>query len=264
MKMQTWLLTFFLVAAVFADDAPPFDLTILSGKKYLGVTVTRVEGDAIAISHADGIARVFFADLPPELRTKYGYDPNKAAAATAQRAAAMTRQREIDAKNIEAEKQLKAAPFLQAEKEMKARMEAAAKAPKILRDAQGQIMSTTAGQIATNAFTFENCLVRIPLNTVRAPDIQEVSAGNFEIVLRDEDFGGAVPGSSRSISGIVTRQQAMWIQAAQKHARFDPPESKASIYVLVSEPNKHSTKVQIIGDTETGGSFTWKLKYPQW
>ena len=158
--MRIWLLTLFLATSIFADDAPPFDLTTLSGKKYLGVTVTRVEGDAIAISHADGIVRVSFADLPPELRTKYGYDPNKAAAAIAQRAEAMARQREIDAKNIEAEKQLKAAPFLQAEKEMKARMEAAAKAPKILRDAQGQIVSATASEIATNAFTLENCVVR--------------------------------------------------------------------------------------------------------
>ena len=114
MKPQICLLTLFFAASGFADDAPPFDLTTLSGKKYLGVTVTRVEGDAIAISHADGIARVFFADLPPDLRTKYGYDPNKAAAAIAQRAEAMARQRVIDAKNIEAEKQLRDAPFIAA------------------------------------------------------------------------------------------------------------------------------------------------------
>ena len=105
----------------FAEETPPFNLTTLNGKKYTGVTVTRVEGDAIAINHDDGTARVFFADLPPELRTKYGYDPNKAAAAAAQRAEAMARQREIDAKNMEAEKQLKAAPFAGAAKEVEAK-----------------------------------------------------------------------------------------------------------------------------------------------
>ena len=114
MKLRIRLFTLFLAASVFADDAPPFDLTTLSGKKYTGVTVTRVEGDAIAISHADGIARVSLADLPAELRTKYGYDPNKAAAAITQRAEATARQREIDAKNMEAEKQLQDAPFIAA------------------------------------------------------------------------------------------------------------------------------------------------------
>lgn len=121
MKTRIWLLTLLLAASAFAQETPPFDLTTLSGKKYLGVTVTRVEGDAIAINHDDGTARVYFADLPPELRTKYGYDPNKPAAAVAQRAEAMARQREIDAKNMEAEKQLKAAPFQQGEKEQAAK-----------------------------------------------------------------------------------------------------------------------------------------------
>ena len=136
MKNQIWLVTLLLAAMAFAEETPPFNLTTLNGKKYTGVTVTRVEGDAIAINHDDGTARVYFADLPPELRTKYGYDPNKAAAAAAQRAEAMARQREIDAKNMEAEKQLKAAPFQQAEKEQATKMEAAEKARQSLESAK--------------------------------------------------------------------------------------------------------------------------------
>ena len=63
-----------LTVTVFADD-----LTTLSGKKYTGVTITRVEADGLAISHDDGLAKVSFTDLSEELRKKYGYDPAKAA-----------------------------------------------------------------------------------------------------------------------------------------------------------------------------------------
>ena len=56
------------------------EIATLSGTKYQRVTITRVEPDGISISHSDGIAKIPFTDLSQELRTKYGYDPKKAAA----------------------------------------------------------------------------------------------------------------------------------------------------------------------------------------
>ena len=55
------------------------EIATLSGTKYQRVTITRVEPDCISISHSDGIAKIPFTDLSQELRTKYGYDPEKAA-----------------------------------------------------------------------------------------------------------------------------------------------------------------------------------------
>lgn len=90
MKTQTLLIALLLPATLLAED-----LTTVSGKKYTGVTINRVEADGLAISHDDGLAKVPFSDLSEELRKKYGYDPQKAAqyqaamqAASAQRAAA--------------------------------------------------------------------------------------------------------------------------------------------------------------------------------
>ena len=74
MKTQILLLTLLFSAKLLAED-----LTTVSGKKYTGVTVTRVEPNGISITHDDGLAKVSFADLSEELRKKYGYDPKKAA-----------------------------------------------------------------------------------------------------------------------------------------------------------------------------------------
>ena len=89
MNRQLLISAVLLTATVFGDD-----LTTLSGKKYTGVTVTRVEPNGISISHDDGLAKILFTDLSEELRTKHGYDPKKAGqfsqmeqAAAAQRAA---------------------------------------------------------------------------------------------------------------------------------------------------------------------------------
>ena len=70
------------------------DIKTLSGTTYQNITVTRVEANGISISHDDGLAKIPFTDLSEELRSKYNYDPKKAAqlsqveqAAAAQRAA---------------------------------------------------------------------------------------------------------------------------------------------------------------------------------
>ena len=53
------------------------DLTTLTGTKYTGITVTRIEADSISISHDDGLAKIPFTDLPDSLRAKYAPQPTK-------------------------------------------------------------------------------------------------------------------------------------------------------------------------------------------
>ncbi len=55
------------------------DITTLSGEKFIGVTISRAEPDGLVVIKSDGIVKIPFSDLSPELRAKYGYDPQKAA-----------------------------------------------------------------------------------------------------------------------------------------------------------------------------------------
>ena len=72
-------------------------LKTLSGSTYKDVTVTRIEPNGISIAHADGLAKILFDDLPEEMRTKYGYDPVKAAAFTETEKAAAAQRAVADA-----------------------------------------------------------------------------------------------------------------------------------------------------------------------
>ena len=89
MKTLLLFVALLLPAILLAEN-----ITTLSGKKYTGVTITRVDPSGLSISHDDGLAKISFTDLPEELRTKYGYDPAKAAAAMKQEAEAAVQQRE--------------------------------------------------------------------------------------------------------------------------------------------------------------------------
>lgn len=55
------------------------DLKTLDGTVYKNATITTVTPAYVTVMHAAGVARVMLQNLPPELQTKYGYDPEKAA-----------------------------------------------------------------------------------------------------------------------------------------------------------------------------------------
>ena len=59
------------------------DFTTIEGKKYEGVTVSRVEPDGLMVVTDSGIAKIPFARLPEDVQKKYGYDPKTAAAFSA-------------------------------------------------------------------------------------------------------------------------------------------------------------------------------------
>lgn len=75
----------------FALHAAPTDwlnkevpqLVLASGKTYTKVKFTKIEPDAVTISHAAGISRIRMEDLTEEGRTALGYDPEAAAQARA-------------------------------------------------------------------------------------------------------------------------------------------------------------------------------------
>jgi hypothetical protein len=85
-------------AAAHADN-----FTTRDGDTYTNAVVKRVEPDGIVISDVDGIRKLKFTNLSPEIQTKYGFDPGKAAQfSTALSASAITAQQEmVKAQNAE-------------------------------------------------------------------------------------------------------------------------------------------------------------------
>ncbi|MEQ1852850.1 MAG: hypothetical protein ABMA01_14825 [Chthoniobacteraceae bacterium] len=65
---------------------------------YFDIKVTRVEAEAVRISHREGAATVDFDDLPPAMQQEYGWTPEKSAARKAAR--------EADAKRIAEEERM--------------------------------------------------------------------------------------------------------------------------------------------------------------
>ena len=62
-----------IVAALRADD-----FTTVDGNHYTHATIKRVEPDGLVIAYDDGVIKLKFQKLPPEIGKKYGYDPAKA------------------------------------------------------------------------------------------------------------------------------------------------------------------------------------------
>ena len=56
------------------------DLTNNAGKVFSNAKVIRVEPDGLNISHAGGIAKLYFWELPESVQKQYGYDPTNAVA----------------------------------------------------------------------------------------------------------------------------------------------------------------------------------------
>lgn len=73
-----------LCAALFALAD---DFKTINGKEYKDATVTRVEPDGILVKTKTGIAKLYFAELPPEVQRRFNYDPQQAAAFVAAEAA---------------------------------------------------------------------------------------------------------------------------------------------------------------------------------
>jgi hypothetical protein len=69
MKILTSLISCF-AAAAFADD-----FNLINGREYKDATVSRVEPDGIVLRTKSGIAKVYFVELPEEVRGRFHYNP---------------------------------------------------------------------------------------------------------------------------------------------------------------------------------------------
>lgn len=68
-----------LMLVLFAQAVRALDITTADGQTYKQCEVTRVEPDALRISHTNGAARITYEKLPPALQRQY-FDPAKVAA----------------------------------------------------------------------------------------------------------------------------------------------------------------------------------------
>ena len=76
MKNKISLLALILCASALHAE----DFTTLDGDKYTNATIKRVEPDGLVIADADGVRKLRFKKLAPEIGIKYGFDPAKAEA----------------------------------------------------------------------------------------------------------------------------------------------------------------------------------------
>jgi hypothetical protein len=82
--VNTKALTFLVLS--FASAAFSEDFKTLNGKEYKDATISRVEPDGIVLKTKSGITKVYFAELPKEVQNRFGYDPQKASAHSAEQA----------------------------------------------------------------------------------------------------------------------------------------------------------------------------------
>jgi hypothetical protein len=77
--MKAFLILFALSLSGIRAD-PIDQITTLQHKIYHQCEVVRVHPDGVSFTHANGAAKILFTDLPEAWRTRFGYDPAKAAA----------------------------------------------------------------------------------------------------------------------------------------------------------------------------------------
>ncbi len=83
-KVLTFLILSF-TSAVFSED-----FKTVNGKEYKDASITRVDPDGIVVKTKSGIAKVYFAELPKDVRERFHYDQQKASAYSAEQAANYT------------------------------------------------------------------------------------------------------------------------------------------------------------------------------
>ena len=97
------LITF---AALFVSLALAEDFKTTNGKEYKNATVMLVEPDGITLRSKSGVSKVYFNELPKEVQERFHYDPQKAAAASAEQAASIQQaNQQIEESNKQREKE---------------------------------------------------------------------------------------------------------------------------------------------------------------
>ncbi|MGB9474080.1 MAG: hypothetical protein WCE87_03310 [Candidatus Udaeobacter sp.] len=76
-----------VLALSFASAALADDFRTTDGKVYKDAIVNRVEPDGVVVKTKSGISKLYFAELPKDVQERFGYDPQKASAYSAEQAA---------------------------------------------------------------------------------------------------------------------------------------------------------------------------------
>ena len=111
MKVRAITLVFVgALSLVLAEDFKTTD-----GKEYKDATVKRVEPDGIVLATKSGISKLYFPELPKEVQQRFNYDPDKAAAYSAEQDAGyeQIRKQQQEAMRQQAEQSAKVQPGIQ-------------------------------------------------------------------------------------------------------------------------------------------------------
>ncbi len=165
-------LIFTLASAGLGDDFKTLD-----GKEYKNVTVSRAEPDGIVVTSDSGIIKLYFAELPQDVRAKFNYDPVKArefAAADARQQQLLYEQTQRDRAAI-AQQQAAAA---RAEQQSKATT-----TKKVIAQQNAGLLVKpgvmTAAQIAENPFSLRGYIVE--MKAVKDIEKREVAKGVYRV-----------------------------------------------------------------------------------
>jgi hypothetical protein len=85
--------TLVILIVCFVSIALADDFKTIDGKEYKNVKVSRVEPDGIVLVTKSGISKVYFTELPKDVQQRFNYDPEQAAAYSAQQNAALEQAR---------------------------------------------------------------------------------------------------------------------------------------------------------------------------
>ena len=87
----------------FASIAFSDDFKTVTGKEYKNARVSRVEPDGIVLTNNAGTSKVYFTELPKDVQERFGYDPQRAIAYSAQQGAGLDQVRKQQAEALQRE-----------------------------------------------------------------------------------------------------------------------------------------------------------------
>jgi hypothetical protein len=98
--------TIAILAALSVSLALADDFKTNSGKEYKNAIVTQVDPDGIVVRTKTGISKLYFPELPEDVRKQFHYDPQNAAAYAGQEAAARKAAAQQAEESIKEQKEL--------------------------------------------------------------------------------------------------------------------------------------------------------------
>ena len=201
------------------------DFTTIEGKKYEGVTISRVEPDGLMVVTDSGIAKIRFVLLPEDVQKKCGYDPKAAAEFSAGVAKA---QRDSFTRGQKALQDEQAKKPAEQEAQRKAALEAAQNQPRLLMDSERRVERVSVGQIATSPLTLRKCIVKMfGWSDVK---LEEVEPGIYKVRLWDDN--------ARYVETLLPAARAN----ALAYLRT------AGVYVIVQDKKDAAAQVEVLGN----------------